>query len=240
MTSEVVALGSTHLWSTNAVERQDTAWLPSTPLVELPRVDKPRTLYVRVVKPMFDRVLALAALGAAAIPMAVIAGVVASTIGRPVLFRQRRIGADGQPFEVLKFRTMSPDRRGQRLDVIHDRRQTHKSDNDPRHTRVGRVLRRYSLDELPQLLNVLRGEMSVVGPRPELDSVVEQYPPALHQRHYVKPGLTGLWQVSARGSGPMHENGQWDLAYVQRVSLRTDLQILTRTPRALLGENVGS
>ena len=77
------------------------------------------------------------------------------------------------------------------------------------------MLRRYSLDELPQLINVLRGEMSIVGPRPELDSVVEQYPPALHQRHFVKPGLTGLWQVSARGSGPMHENGQWDLAYVE-------------------------
>ena len=170
----------------------------------------------------------------------VIAGVVASTIGRPVLFRQRRIGVDGEPFEVLKFRTMRPDRRGQRLDVIHDRRRTHKSDNDPRHTRIGRVLRRHSLDELPQLLNVLRGEMSVVGPRPELDGVVEQYPPALHQRHYVKPGLTGLWQVSARGSGPMHENGQWDLAYVDRVSLRTDLQILAMTPRALLGDTAGS
>ena len=82
--------------------------------------------------------------------------------------------------------------------------------------------------------------MSVVGPRPELDSVVEQYPPALHQRHYVKPGLTGLWQVSARGDGPMHENGQWDLAYVGRVSFRTDLQILARTPRALVGETGGS
>ena len=105
---------------------------------------------------------------------------------------------------------------------------------------VGRVLRRYSLDELPQLFNVLRGEMSIVGPRPELDSVVEHYPTALHQRHYVKPGLTGLWQVSARGSGPMHENGQWDLVYVDRVSLRTDLQILAKTPRALVGDNAGS
>jgi lipopolysaccharide/colanic/teichoic acid biosynthesis glycosyltransferase len=184
--------------------------------------------------------IALVALTVAVIPMAAIAVVIASTIGRPVLFRQRRIGMDGEPFDVLKFRTMRPDRRAERLDVIHDRRRTHKSDNDPRHTRVGRVLRRYSLDELPQLFNVLRGEMSVVGPRPELDSVVEQYSPALHQRHFVKPGLTGLWQVSARGSGPMHENGQWDLAYVSRVSLRTDLQIIVATPRALVGENSGS
>jgi lipopolysaccharide/colanic/teichoic acid biosynthesis glycosyltransferase len=234
MTSELVPLGSAATPERWVVPENG---VPTS--VALPRVDRPSGIYIRLVKPLFDRTLALVVLGIVAIPMAVIAMVVAISIGRPVLFRQRRIGADGRPFEVLKFRTMRPDRRGQRLDVIHDRRRTHKSDRDPRHTRMGRVLRRYSLDELPQLFNVLRGEMSVVGPRPELDIVVEQYPPALHQRHYVKPGLTGLWQVSARGSGPMHENGQWDLAYVNQVSLRTDLQILVRTPRALVGENAG-
>ena len=205
----------------------------------LPQVDKPCGLYVRAVKPMLDQALAVGALAVAALPMAVVALVVAVTMGRPVLFRQRRIGIDGEPFDVLKFRTMREDRRGQRLDVIHDRRHTHKSATDPRHTKVGRFLRRYSLDEFPQLINVLRGEMSLVGPRPELDSVVERYPSALHQRHYVKPGITGLWQVSARGTGPMHENGQWDLAYVGRVSLLTDLQILAKTPRALVGDNAG-
>ncbi len=210
------------------------------PIKALPIVDKPSGVYVGLVKPALDRVIAVTALVVAALPMALTACAVAVTMGRPVLFRQRRIGVDGEPFEVLKFRTMRPDRRGQRLDVVHDRRHTHKSERDPRHTRVGRVLRRYSLDELPQLFNVLRGEMSIVGPRPELDSVVEHYPTALHQRHYVKPGLTGLWQVSARGSGPMHENGQWDLVYVDRVSLRTDLQILAKTPRALVGDNAGS
>ena len=244
MTSELVPLASTYpnRWSVpmTAIPERDAEWPTLGPPAVLPLVQKPRSTYVRVIKPSFDRVLAFAALGAAAVPMAVIAGVIASTIGRPVLFRQRRIGVDGEPFEVLKFRTMRPDRRAHRLDVIHDRRRTHKSDDDPRHTRVGRFLRRYSLDELPQLFNVLRGDMSVVGPRPELDSIVEQYPAALHQRHFVKPGLTGLWQVSARGSGPMHENGQWDLAYVGRVSLRTDLQILAKTPRALVGENAGS
>ena len=168
--------------------------------------------YVRIVKPVADRVISLVALAIAALPMAVIALVVAASMGRPVLFRQRRVGRGGQEFDVFKFRTMRPDRRTLSLDVIHDRRVTHKSDRDPRHTRIGRVLRRYSLDELPQLFNVLRGDMSIVGPRPELVSVVEQYPPALHRRHDVKPGLTGLWQVAARGSGPMHENGQWDLA----------------------------
>lgn len=206
----------------------------------LPPVEPPRGAYVRVVKPTFDRSLALVGLLFAAAPMVIIASVVAITMGRPVLFRQRRVGADGVPFEVLKFRTMRPDRRAQRMSVIHDRRRTHKSDRDPRHTQVGRFLRRYSLDELPQLFNVLRGEMSIVGPRPELESVVDAYPDLLHRRHYVKPGLTGLWQVSARGTGPMHENGQWDLTYVKALSWRTDLWIIAQTPKAMLGENTGS
>jgi lipopolysaccharide/colanic/teichoic acid biosynthesis glycosyltransferase len=196
--------------------------------------------YVRFVKPLVDRVLAALALVVVAVPMLFIAGVVALTMGRPVLFRQRRVGRDGEVFEVLKFRTMRPDRRGNQLDVIHDRRRTHKSDADPRHTRVGRFLRRYSLDELPQLFNVLQGEMSIVGPRPELEAVVANYAPALHQRHHVAPGITGLWQVSARGSGPMHENGQWDLAYVEQVSLRIDLRIIAKTPAAMFGANCGS
>jgi len=248
MTSELVLVAAVHPQrhraphrrqrSTSAVVDSTEAVVP--PLAALPPVEAPRGLYVRVVKPAFDRAVAIGMLAAAGLPMALIAAVVALTMGRPVLFRQRRIGVDGEPFEVLKFRTMRHDRRSRRLDVIHDRRCTHKSEDDPRHTTVGRFLRRYSLDELPQLFNVLGGEMSIVGPRPELDSVVEQYPPALHQRHLVKPGLTGLWQVSARGSGPMHENGQWDLAYVGRVSLRTDLQILAKTPRALVGEHAGS
>lgn len=203
-------------------------------------VPRPRGAYVRVVKPVLDRVLAAAGLVLAAVPMAVVALVVAVSMGRPVLFRQRRVGIDGQPFDVLKFRTMKPDRRAARVEVPHDRRTTHKSPADPRHTRVGRFLRRYSIDELPQLVNVVRGEMSIVGPRPELEDVVAGYPLALNQRHHVKPGLTGLWQVAARGTGPMHENGHWDLAYVESVSLRTDLRIIARTPRAMLGSNTGS
>ena len=205
------------------------------------RVVATSSFYTCVVKPGFDRVAAAGALVVAAVPMAAVAFTVAVYLDRPVLFRQTRIGLDGEPFEVLKFRTMRPDRRGLRLDVIHDRRETHKSSDDPRHTRVGRFLRRYSLDELPQLINVLRGEMSFVGPRPELASVVaESYRPGLEQRHLVKPGLTGLWQVSARGNGPMHENGEWDLDYVERVSLRTDLMILAKTPAAMLGDRAGA
>lgn len=198
------------------------------------------TPYVRFVKPAVDRVAAVAGLVVAAVPMALTATAIAVTMGRPILFRQRRVGLDGVPFEVLKFRTMRPDRRGQRLDVLHDRRRTHKSMRDPRHTAIGRFLRRYSLDELPQLINVVRGEMSLVGPRPELESVVANYCDGLEQRHQVKPGLTGLWQVSARGAGPMHENGEWDLAYVEQMSMRTDLAIVLRTPSAMFGGNAGS
>lgn len=235
MTSELVP------WEARTVSTAGSLRVAhSATAVELWPVAPPTGGYVRVVKPALDRVIALMILVAAAIPMVVISGVVAVAMGRPVLFRQRRVGLDGQEFDVLKFRTMRPDRRSLRLDVIHDRRRTHKSDRDPRHTVIGRALRRSSLDELPQLFNVLRGEMSIVGPRPELVSVVEMYPPALHHRHHVKPGLTGLWQISARGAGPMHENGQWDLAYVQQVSLRTDLRIMARTPAAIMGEHGGT
>lgn len=222
----------------------DTSSLPARGQVValLPRSvhQRPSGFYVGVVKPVADRAFGVVALAAATIPMLVVAAVVAIAVGRPVLFRQRRVGRDGRTFDVFKFRTMRADRRSVALDVIHDRRATHKSDDDPRHTRVGRLLRRYSIDELPQLFNVVRGDMSIVGPRPELVSVVERYPAGLHRRHHVKPGLTGLWQVSARGGGPMHENGQWDLAYVDSISLRTDLSIIARTPKAMVGANAGS
>ena len=235
MTSELVPW---HSGPSTAV----APWQPTATVVAFPAraIPVPRGPYVRVVKPLADRTVAALAVVVAAVPMLVIAGVVAVTMGRPVLFRQRRVGRDGEVFEVLKFRTMRPDRRSGHLDVIHDRRRTHKSEADPRHTRVGRWLRRYSLDELPQLFNVLRGEMSIVGPRPELEDVVANYPSGLHQRHHVTPGLTGLWQVSARGAGPMHENGQWDLAYIEQVSLWTDLRIVAKTPSAVFGANCGS
>lgn len=203
-------------------------------------VARKRSVYTSVVKPVFDRTAAAFGLVVAAIPMAIVAGVIALTMGRPILFRQRRVGLDGEVFEVLKFRTMRPDRRGRELEVVHDRRETHKTLADPRHTKVGQFLRRYSLDELPQLFNVLRGEMSIIGPRPELESVVRKYRPGLEQRHFVKPGLTGLWQISARGDGPMHENGEWDLDYVEQISFRTDMRILAKTPGAMLGDNTGS
>jgi lipopolysaccharide/colanic/teichoic acid biosynthesis glycosyltransferase len=133
---------------------------------------------------------------------------------------------------------MHEDRR-QRSPENHDgpdRRVTHKTTEDPRHTPLGRVLRRFSLDELPQLWNVLRGEMSVVGPRPELPLVVDRYHQWQHLRHLVKPGITGLWQVSERGDLAMHECVETDIEYVRRVSLLTDITIIARTiPAAVRG-----
>jgi lipopolysaccharide/colanic/teichoic acid biosynthesis glycosyltransferase len=117
-----------------------------------------------------------------------------------------------------------------------DRRHTHKTPADPRHTSIGRFLRRYSLDELPQLFNVLRGELSLVGPRPELPEVVAAYEPWQHARHQVKPGITGLWQVTERSTDSlMHLHVATDLRYIERMSVTTDLTILLRTPAAVLG-----
>lgn len=207
---------------------------------QLPMVDFRPGIYLQWVKPIGDRLAAALALTVLAVPMIALAGLVYLSMGRPILFRQTRVGQNGKEFDVLKFRTMNADRRQRSATVSDDKRLTHKSERDPRHTRVGRWLRRYSLDELPQLLNVLRGDMSLVGPRPELVSVVEKhYTEALHQRHLVKPGLTGLWQVSARGEGPMHENGHWDIDYVKRVSPATDFSIVLKTPLVMFGRRAG-
>ena len=194
----------------------------------------PATFYARVGKPVFDRVAATILLLLLLPVVVVVALAVLVSIGRPVLFRQRRVGLDGTPFRVLKFRTMRPDRRSRPAPVLEDRRRTHKSERDPRHTRVGRRLRAWSLDELPQLWNVVRGDMSLVGPRPELVEVVERYAPWQGQRHLVRPGITGLWQVSKRGEGLMHLYTDVDLEYVATLSLRHDLGILLRTLPAAL------
>ncbi len=168
------------------------------------------------------------------------------TLGGPVILRQRRIGLGGKPFTVFKFRTMladrrADDRRAEDRPFGPDRRVTHKSQDDPRLTPSGRLLRRLSLDELPQLLNVLRGDMSLVGPRPELPEVVRRhYASEHHRRHAVRPGMTGLWQISERGNGVMHEHVHIDLEYVDRVSLTTDLAILLWTIPKALSTNQGT
>ncbi len=156
------------------------------------------------------------------------------SLGAPVFFRQPRVGRNDRVFDVYKFRTMGQDRRRDQAPVPEDRRQTHKSEADPRHTGVGRFLRKWSLDELPQLWNVVRGDMSLVGPRPELVQIVSRYEPWQDQRHYVKPGLTGLWQVSSRGEGMMHLHTDIDIEYIETMGPITDLKILALTLPATL------
>jgi lipopolysaccharide/colanic/teichoic acid biosynthesis glycosyltransferase len=208
-----------------------------TAVAHLTPVRAPDSFYTRIGKPVFDRVVAALLLILTLPVMIVVAASVRLSIGSPVLFRQRRVGRDDVAFSVLKFRTMRPDRRGERWPVIEDRRTTHKTERDPRHTGLGRRLRRWSLDELPQLWNVVRGDMSLIGPRPELVEVVERYAPWQHQRHLVRPGITGLWQVSRRGDGMMHLYTDVDLEYVATVSFRRDLGILFRTIPAALSRS---
>jgi lipopolysaccharide/colanic/teichoic acid biosynthesis glycosyltransferase len=145
--------------------------------------------------------------------------------GSPI-YRQRRIGLDGQPFEMLKLRTMvsGAEHHGAGLAVNY---------GDPRITRVGRVLRRYSIDELPNLVNVLRGEMSIVGPRPTIQAQVDQYTPLQRRRLEVKPGITGWAQINGRASLPWHERIELDIWYVDHRTLRLDLAILLKTFRLL-------
>ena len=197
--------------------------------------------YVRKVKPVLDRMLAAVALLVLLPVFAVVAGAVYTSLGAPIIFGQRRVGLGGRIFTVYKFRSMEQDRRGaERTYDGFDRRITHKSETDPRLTPTGRLIRRLSLDELPQLINVLRGDMSLVGPRPELPEIVEEhYADWMHRRHAVRPGMTGLWQVSERGNGMMHEHVDVDLDYVDEVSLSGDLRILARTLPAALGSNQG-
>ena len=195
--------------------------------------------YRKFGKPLFDAAAAFVGLVLLLPVAALVALLVRLELGPGVVFRQRRVGIRGREFTVLKFRTMRDDApAGTRQGPCPEH--GHKCPNDPRHTRIGKLLRKLSLDEIPQLVNVLRGEMSLVGPRPELPEIVRQYEPWQHERHQVKPGLTGLWQVTERGNGKlMCHSSTPDVVYTRTVSLRTDLSILARTVPALLGKNCG-
>jgi exopolysaccharide biosynthesis polyprenyl glycosylphosphotransferase len=157
--------------------------------------------------------------------------------GRPVFFRQRRAGKDGVPFTVLKFRTMvadAEDRLAELIDLSKLSEPAFKIPDDPRVTPVGKLLRRTSIDELPQLFNVLRGEMSLVGPRPEEVAVVALYDERQRGRLAIKPGLTGPMQVYGRGDLTFEERLAMERDYLDNLSLLTDVQILMRTPRAIM------
>jgi exopolysaccharide biosynthesis polyprenyl glycosylphosphotransferase len=157
--------------------------------------------------------------------------------GAPALFRQRRVGLDGKEFEILKVRTMAPDADARR-DELRQRNMRagplFKVDDDPRITRVGRWLRSLSIDELPQFTNVLRGDMSLVGPRPAMPDETAQFDDELLRRHRVRPGMTGLWQIEARDNPSSYVYRQLDLFYVENWTLTGDAAILARTVWAVL------
>ena len=191
----------------------------------------------RVIKEGFDRTLALAALVLLAPLFLVIALAIRLADGGPALFRQTRVGRDGHAFTVFKFRTMVLDAEERKAQLASSNEHSgvlFKIRQDPRITTVGRWLRRWSVDELPQLINVLLGEMSLVGPRPALPEEAARYGDHVRRRLAVKPGLTGLWQVSGRSDLSWDESVRLDLRYVENWSFVLDLQILWKTCSAVV------
>jgi lipopolysaccharide/colanic/teichoic acid biosynthesis glycosyltransferase len=155
----------------------------------------------------------------------------------PIFFRQMRVGKHGKEFACFKFRSMvsnADELRGQIAELNESTGPLFKIRNDPRLTRVGRFIRRYSLDELPQLFNVLHGEMSLIGPRPNLPQEVDQYQEWMKKRLSVSPGLTGLWQVSGRSDLTFDEMVLLDIYYVENWSIGLDINILLRSVPAVL------
>ena len=181
-------------------------------------------VYMSIGKRSVDLILATLALLASAPLLLAIAAVVRLDVGRPVLFRQRRPGLNGTPFTLLKFRTMRD---------AHDPTGNLLADAD-RLTRLGRILRSTSLDELPELWNVVRGEMSLVGPRPLLMRYLDRYTKEQARRHAVRPGITGLAQVGGRNALTWQQKFALDIKYVDACSLRLDVTILARTVRGVL------
>jgi exopolysaccharide biosynthesis polyprenyl glycosylphosphotransferase len=193
--------------------------LDSIPLISRP--DKRMGLVSRLAKRGLDLLLASIALCLSAPVFLMAAILIKRDSPGPIFYRQVRIGKEGQPFPMYKFRTMYLHLSGDAL--------APKDHMDPRITPVGRYLRRYSLDELPQLLNVLRGEMSMVGPRPEMPFIVNTYGPLQRERLRAKPGITGLWQISYARNEPIHANLDYDIYYVENRSFLLDLVILFLT-----------
>jgi exopolysaccharide biosynthesis polyprenyl glycosylphosphotransferase len=192
----------------------------------------------QLAKRIFDTVVAGVSLLLASPLLVALALTVRFSSSGPVLFRQVRIGKDGREFVMYKFRSMYADAetRLTELRCLNDHGESvlFKMREDPRVTRVGKVLRRYSLDELPQLVNVVRGQMSLIGPRPPLPGEVARYAHSVHRRLLVKPGLTGLWQVSGRSDLNWEETVRLDLYYVENWSVTLDAEILVRTVWAVL------
>jgi undecaprenyl-phosphate galactose phosphotransferase len=194
----------------------------------------------RLIKALFDQLVAAALLVILA-PLFLVLGWIIRADGGPALFGHLRIGANGQRFRCLKFRTMVPDADAvlQRILATDPRaraewHRTHKLRDDPRVTRIGLFLRQTSLDELPQLLNVLRGEMSLVGPRPIVDAEICRYGHDIVYYYEAKPGITGLWQVSGRSNTSYDDRVKLDVWYVRNWTLWHDIAILLKTIPAVL------
>jgi exopolysaccharide biosynthesis polyprenyl glycosylphosphotransferase len=191
----------------------------------------------RLQKRAFDLLLSLVVL-TGALPVMILAAIAIKLTSKgPVFYRSERIGIDGEPFELIKFRTMF-DGADARLDDLKASNDSNgvlfKMHNDPRVTKVGRLLRRYSIDELPQFFNVLRRDMSVVGPRPPLRCEVDNYSDQLRRRLLVLPGITGLWQVSGRSDLSWEDSVRLDLSYVENWSIANDFLIAAKTVGAVL------
>jgi exopolysaccharide biosynthesis polyprenyl glycosylphosphotransferase len=209
--------------------------LAELPVLDFRFSDPPRS--TQAMKRTMDVAVSAALLTLLSPLLAAIAIAILLDTGRPVLFRQRRAGREGEPFTMVKFRTMVADaeeRLADLVDLAALEQPAFKIPDDPRVTRTGRFLRRTSLDELPQLFNVLRGEMSLVGPRPEEESVVALYDERQRGRLAVKPGMTGPMQVYGRSDLTFEERLAMERDYLDNLSLLIDLAILLRTPRAII------
>ncbi|WP_439031913.1 sugar transferase [Gordonia terrae] len=201
-------------------------------------IDKPQYKGAnRFLKLTFDKVVTSVALLTLSPLLALCALIIKLDSRGPVFYRAERIGTDNEPFMMWKFRSMVVDADSRRRELIHldnGNGVLFKLHADPRVTRVGRFIRRYSIDELPQLFNVLGGTMSLVGPRPPLREEVESYDQVVRRRMLVRPGMTGLWQISGRSDLSWDDSVRLDLSYVENWSLTTDLVILWRTASAVL------
>lgn len=188
--------------------------------------------YERFVKRIFDLIVGVLMIVVTLPLMVAVAIVTKLDSPGPIIYRQKRVGENGNLFCMYKFRTMDEDAEARLQEVIRHSESGHivfKHPDDPRVTRVGRILRRASLDELPQLFNVLKGEMSLVGPRPELPWLVEYYEPWQRKRFVVPQGITGWWQINGRSGKHMHMSTEDDLYYIQNYSILLDLLILWKT-----------
>lgn len=212
--------------------RVHTRPISGMPLIEIETPKFSGNKYI--VKQAFDLTLATVALVIAS-PIMLIAAIAVKTDGGPIFFLQERHGKDGKIFKMIKFRSMKvgSEKLHEQLKKQKQNELTNsnmfKDPEDPRITKVGKFIRKYSIDELPQIFNVLKGDMSLVGPRPPLPSEVKEYEKHVHRRLYVKPGITGIWQVSGRSSLSWEETVRLDLSYVENWSLVSDGLIISKT-----------